>query len=244
MNELVFEQPLNEKVRNYLRLEHLARQLDTHLHEDHQHRCFFPLFSLCELSERCDFRNELLKDVDKLLVQFDGSTAQQQMSSHQQTFFLEQLAIAKDELQKPDRPGVQLKQNRFIAAVRQKLNLTAACCNFDLPQLHFWLAKPWAERQQEYQQWVEHFHCLLHPISILLQLTRMSSDYQQAVAHAGFYHDSSPNNLSLVRVKLNADDGCYPTISGHRNRFAIHFVQFEQQKHSQQTVKFLLATCS
>ncbi|WP_252346031.1 cell division protein ZapD, partial [Shewanella indica] len=50
-------------------------------------------------------------------------------------------------------------------------------------------------------------------------------------------------SLSLVRVKLDAEQGCYPTISGHRNRFAIHFVQFEQQKHSDRTVKFLLATC-
>ena len=244
MNELVFEQPLNEKVRNYLRLEHLARQLDTHLQEDHQHRCFFPLFSLCELAERCDFRSELLKDVDRLLLQLNTSSAAAALSNQPPDFFLEQLSLAREQLQTPERPGVQLKQNRFIATVRQKLNLNGACCNFDLPQLHFWLAKPWEERQQEYQQWVEHFQCLLHPISLLMQLTRASSKYREAVAHAGFYHDSSPQALSLVRVKLNANDGCYPTISGHRNRFAIHFVQFEQQKHSQQTVKFLLATCS
>ncbi len=71
----------------------------------------------------------------------------------------------------------------------------------------------------------------------------MSCEYRDAVAHAGFYQGDSQQSLSLVRVKLDAEQGCYPTISGHRNRFAIHFVQFEQQKHSDKTVKFLLATC-
>ncbi|MFQ6372489.1 cell division protein ZapD [Shewanella sp. YIC-542] len=244
MSELVFEQPLNEKVRNYLRLEHLAEQLDTHLQQDHQQRCFSPLLSLCELSERCDFRSELLQDINKLLMHLKTPAVQASLCQHQWQFFQEQLTLARELLQHPERPGVQLKRNRFLATIRQKLTMAGTCCNFDLPQLQYWLAQPWDERQQQYQQWVSHFHCLLHPISLLLQFTRMSSEYRQAVAHAGFYHDNSPNNLSLVRVKMDASAGCYPTISGHRNRFAIHFVQFDQQKHSQQTVQFLLATCS
>ncbi|MGS0729651.1 cell division protein ZapD, partial [Shewanella sp. 0m-11] len=50
MTELIYEQPLNEKTRSYLRLEYLAEQLQANLDQDHQHRCFYPLFSLCELT--------------------------------------------------------------------------------------------------------------------------------------------------------------------------------------------------
>ncbi len=70
--ELIFEQPLNEKIRSYLRLEYLARQLDNNLQQDHQHRCFYPLFSLCELTERCDYRSEVIKDIDRQLIQLQS----------------------------------------------------------------------------------------------------------------------------------------------------------------------------
>ncbi|MGB2519837.1 cell division protein ZapD [Shewanella algae] len=241
--ELIFEQPLNEKIRSYLRLEYLARQLDNNLQQDHQHRCFYPLFSLCELTERCDYRSEVIKDIDRQLIQLQSWQQQDDVDQQQLQYYLEQFSHAREELQRPQRPGSQLKQDRFISALRQRFSMPGACCNFDLPQLHFWLAKPWEERCQEYLQWTSHFSSLLQPISLLLQLTRMSCEYRDAVAHAGFYQGDSQQSLSLVRVKLEAEQGCYPTISGHRNRFAIHFVQFEQQKHSDKTVKFLLATC-
>lgn len=144
MTELVYEQPLNEKIRSDLRLEYLDKQLQSNLSNDHQHRFFYPLFSLCELSERCDYRNEVLNDIERHL----------------------------------------------------------------------------------------------------LQLTRSTSHYDNAVAHTGFYQGDSAQALALVRVKVDASHGCYPTISGHKNRFAIHFVQLEQQRHSDRPIDFLLATCA
>ncbi|MGL5487822.1 MAG: cell division protein ZapD, partial [Shewanella sp.] len=38
MTDLVYEQPLNEKIRSYLRLEYLNKQLCNNLNHDHQHR--------------------------------------------------------------------------------------------------------------------------------------------------------------------------------------------------------------
>lgn len=237
MSELLFEQPLNEKVRNYLRLEHLAKQLDTHLEEDHQQRCFYPLFSLCELAERCDFRSEILKDIDRQLSLLKAD------SGALNSALLSELLDCREQLLIAERPGIHLKQNRFISALRQRFSMPGACCNFDLPQLHFWLSKPWQERQYDYEQWVAHFRCLLNPITLLLAASRESCEYRSEIAPAGFFQKESSQSLSLIRVKLNIANGCYPTISGHRNRFAIHFVQFDQQKHSQKPVEFLLATC-
>ena len=68
MTKLTYEQPLNEKTRSFLRLEYLSQQLQTNVEQDHQHRCFYPLFSLCELTERCDYRGEVLNDLDKKII--------------------------------------------------------------------------------------------------------------------------------------------------------------------------------
>ncbi|MGL5393496.1 MAG: cell division protein ZapD, partial [Shewanella sp.] len=155
-----------------------------------------------------------------------------------------QLLLARDALQKTSRIGGDLKQDRFLSALRQRFAMPGACCNFDLPQLHFWLAKPWEERQQDYREWTSHFTALLTPIGLLLQLTRSRSQFAPAVAQAGFYQGDSNQALSLVRVKVSAAHGCYPTISGHKNRYAIHFAQFDRQRHSDKAIDFLLATCA
>lgn len=244
MKKLIYEHPLNEKTRSFLRLEYLSQQLQTNVDHDHQHRCFYPLFSLCELTERCDYRGEVLQDLDKKIITLSNWQSLPHIDTTQVEIYLNHLITAKEDLLASDRPGAKLKQDRFLAALRQRFNMPGACCNFDLPQLHYWLAKPWEARQQEYLQWVDNFTALLHPINLLLELTRQTSQYSETVANAGFFQGNSNQALSMIRVKIDADKGCYPTVSGHKNRYAIHFVQFEQQKHSDQAIEFQLATCA
>ncbi|QYJ86580.1 cell division protein ZapD [Shewanella mesophila] len=243
MNELIYEQPLNEKTRSYLRLEYLANQLQSNLDQDHQHRCFYPLFSLCDLTERCDYRGEIIKDIDKQLITLKNWKSLPHIDELQVISYVAQLQDARKCLLDCSRPGQALKQDRFLSALRQRFGMPGACCNFDLPQLHYWLAKPWEIRQQQYKTWITHFTCLLTPITLLLELTRKTTDYNPATAVAGFYQGNSNQALSLIRVRLDASQGCYPTISGNRNRYAIHFVLFDQQKHSDKTIDFMLATC-
>lgn len=246
MTELVYEQPLNEKIRGYLRLEHLDNQLRDNLNQDHQQRGFYPLFSLCELLERCDYRSDVLKDIERTLPILPVAEAKAPDSAEPLDLdaLRSSLLQAREILQKTTRIGADLKQDRFLSALRQRFAMPGACCNFDLPQLHFWLAKPWEERQQHYREWTSQFTPLLTPISLLLQLTRSRSQFTPAIAQAGFFQGDSQQALSLVRVKINAAHGCYPTISGHKNRYAIHFAQFDRQRHTDKAIDFLLATCA
>src|SRR5690606_22310729 len=67
MSVAVYEFPLNEKVRTYLRLEQLFKQLGQchSLTEDWQFIGFFEsFFTLVDLLERIDIRADILKDID------------------------------------------------------------------------------------------------------------------------------------------------------------------------------------
>jgi cell division protein ZapD len=244
MTELIYEQPLNEKIRSYLRLEYLSTQIQANLTQDHQHRCFYPLFSLCELTDRCDYRSDVLKDIDRHLIMLSKWLELPHVDKVQINELIDRLVQAKAQLQTSDRIGVHLKKDKFISALRQRFGMPGACCNFDLPQLHFWLAKPWKERQIDLQCWVDQFQPLLTPITLLLELIRSTADFCPTEAKAGFYQGDSGQPLALIRVKVDVSLGCYPTISGHRNRYAIHFVDFDQLRHTDKTIQFLLATCS
>ena len=244
MTDLIYEQPLNEKIRSYLRLEYLSTQLHSNITQDHQHRCFYPLFSLCELTDRCDYRSDVLKDLDRHILLLSKWLELPHVDKDQINGFINRLNEAKAPLQMPDRIGIHLKKDKFISALRQRFGMPGACCNFDLPQLHFWLGKPWKERQLDIQCWIDQYQPLLTPIALLLELIRNTADFTTADAKAGFYQGDSAQALSLIRVKIDTSQGCYPTISGHRNRYAIHFVDFEQQRHTDKTIQFLLATCT
>jgi cell division protein ZapD len=244
MTDLIYEQPLNEKIRSYLRLENLAQQLQNNILQDQQHQCFYPLFSLAELVERCDYRTEVLKDIDRQIQQLTQIIFQQESNSEHISQIIQQLKTLKVPLHNPQRIGSTIKQDRFITALRQRFNMTGAYCNFDLPQLHFWLGQSWQQRQQDIQFWLLQFQPLLAPITLLLSLCRKSAEFNQIQAKAGFYQGDTPQALSLIRVKINPDQHCYPTISGHKNRYAIHFVDFNLHRHTHSTIEFSLATCS
>ncbi|UAL44026.1 cell division protein ZapD [Shewanella inventionis] len=244
MTDLIYEQPLNEKIRSYLRLENLSRQLQNNTQQDQHHQCFYPLFSLAELTERCDYRGEVLKDIDRQIQQLTQISCLAGSDSEQVDQIIQQLNSLKLPLLTPQRIGCDLKQDKFITALRQRFNMTGAPCNFDLPQLHFWLGQPWEQRQQDIQNWLAQFEPLLAPILLLLELCRKSAEFSQMHAKAGFYHGDTQQALSLIRVKINASQHCYPTISGHKNRYAIHFVDFNLHRHTSSTIEFSLATCS
>ena len=67
MGHAVFEFPLKEKVRNYLRVEQLLGQLKITAKSEHTHLqlvFFEQLFELLDLIERLDLRSDLTKDLE------------------------------------------------------------------------------------------------------------------------------------------------------------------------------------
>ncbi len=68
MTSIIYEHPLNEKVRTYLRVEYLFQQVTKllPLETEWQQQGFFnSLFSLIEVLERNDVRPDLIKDVER-----------------------------------------------------------------------------------------------------------------------------------------------------------------------------------
>ncbi|WP_394129292.1 cell division protein ZapD [Shewanella maritima] len=243
MTHLIYEQPLNEKTRNYLRLEHLSEKIAQVTQQDHHHFCFEPIFALAELTERCDFTSDVLKDIDKQVLLLSKWHNLPHVDKQQISELISELSDAKQALNQSERLGAKLKQDKFLSALKHRFSMPGACCNFDLPQLHFWLELPWPKRQLDILHWVSEFQPLLGAINLLLKLLRETAKFIHATAEAGFYQTNSDKMLSLIRVKIEPDQQCYPTISGHRNRFAIHFVDFHKQKHTDKPITFMLATC-
>ena len=66
----VFEHPLNEKCRTWLRLSHLYEQFDFHRASDtewHARAAMAALLDIANVLARADIKSELLKELDRYL---------------------------------------------------------------------------------------------------------------------------------------------------------------------------------
>jgi cell division protein ZapD len=250
MSEAVFEFPLKEKVRNYLRVEQLLGQLKaTSKHDDtHLQLVFFEqLFELLDLIERLDLRSDMSKDLDaheKNLVYWSqhpkiDSTALDQA--------LKTILSLKRKLKTERRFGSELKEDKLLSSIRQRFAIPGGACSFDLPNLHFWVQQPAATRQAEIAAWLDTLAVLDDTLAVSLSFIRERGQFKTTTAENGFYQGVAEDKNELIRIRCRIDEGYYPTLSGNKYRYALRFLWFapsENQASSVETdIQFMLAAC-
>ena len=250
MSQAIFEFPLNEKVRTYLRLEQLFKQL-VHANsatEDWQFINFFSsLFTLLDLLERLDLRNDVLKDIElheKNLViwsqhpNIDNDALQRS---------LQKILRLRESLKGSKKIGADLKDDRFLASIRQRFSIPGGTCSFDLPNLHYWLQQSSQQKLQDVQNWMLELTPIKEAIEITLSFLRERGRFVSHQAEKGFYQGVAEDKNELIRVISATDQGYYPMLSGNKYRYAIRFTLFTPNLQGgsgvDSVVAFKLACC-
>lgn len=242
---LKFEHPLTEKVRIYLRVETLLRQLHSsaQLKAPLDYQLFFrSLFDLMDLCEQIHIKSELAKDLEKQRLTIKSWA---NVPGVDQTMLNKVLANIDDcfrGLMSTERFGVSLKENRFLNTIRQRFNLPGGTCCFDLPSLHYWRHQPIEKCLSDTEQWLSTLQPLFNALELSLKLIRETGQYKSQIARNGFYQ-SDAEDASILRLEIPLDTSVFPMISGHKNRFAIKFMNFETGLAYSQDVEFRLAVC-
>ena len=250
MNDAVFEFPLKEKVRNYLRVEQLLGQIKITAKTEHTHLqlvFFQQLFELLDLIERLDLRSDLTKDLEaheRNLVYWSkhpkiDSTALEQA--------LKTVITLRDKLKSDRRFGSALKEEKLLSAIRQRFAIPGGACSFDLPNLHFWLQQPLTQRQSDITKWLETLALLDDAIAVSLSFIRERGQFTEVTAENGFYQGIAEDKNELIRVRCRVDEGYYPTLSGNKYRYALRFMLFTSNDNGSSAVEdhvqFHLAAC-
>ncbi|MGF1731998.1 cell division protein ZapD [Photobacterium kasasachensis] len=240
-----FEHPLNEKVRIYLRLEYLIRQM-THasqLNDQWQHQIFFrALFDLLEILDQIQLKSELAKDLDKQRTKLKSWLNIDGVDQSALLAILDNIDLAHHQLITASRLGQEIREDRFLSGIKQRFSIPGGSCCFDLPALHHWLHLPLAHKQNDMANWLKQLAELTEALNLWLRLTRDSGQYQPQIARGGFFqHDA--DDASLLRLEICPSYGVYPMISGHRSRFAIRFSPFEEGAGIAEAIDFKLAIC-
>ncbi|OCG15324.1 cell division protein ZapD [Gilliamella sp. WF3-4] len=245
MNDIIFEHPLNEKMRTWLRIEFLLNQLNTHCHFDQNNALLFfhALSELLEIIERNDVKGDLTKElesqkqkltlwltfdcvdhdlINELIRQFDGFSAQ---------------------FNEIGRLGQPLRDDRFITAIRQRLMIPGGCCSFDLPSFHLWLNISQEKRDIQVKSWLEHLSTLDKSLTYYMQLIRQMGEFKRFVCFNNFFQETN-GDVNLVRIRVSSDKNVYPQVSGHMSRFSIRFLSLDVCDNvNTDKLEFELACC-
>jgi len=241
-----FEHPLNEKTRIYLRVEALLNQLNisADFNDDMQHLVFFrSLFDMLEIFEQIQLKSELAKDIEKQRLTYRAWLDIDGVDQEMLRGILNNVDNTHSKLMAAERFGQSLREDRFLSTIRQRFNLPGGSCCFDLPALHHWLHLPEEAKKSDAHKWMASLKPLSEALTLWLNLTRETGDFHNIAAHSGFYQ-SDADEANILRLEIPMHYDVYPMISGHKNRFAIKFLDFSSGQASTQNIEFRLAVCS
>ncbi|MEN0613190.1 cell division protein ZapD [Klebsiella indica] len=243
---VLFEHPLNEKMRTWLRIEFLLQQLSVYpaitSHADALH-FFRNIGDLLDVFERGEVRTDLLKELERQQRKLQSWAEVPGVDQDRIDTLRQQLKQSGSTLMSAPRIGQYLREDRLIGLVRQRLSIPGGCCNFDLPTLHLWLHIPQEHRDEQVSTWLTSLDPLSQSLTLILDLIRNSATFRKQTSLNGFYQDNS-EDADLLRLRLDLASQLYPQISGHKSRFAIRFLP-QDSEHGiiPQRFDFELACC-
>ena len=248
-----YEYPFNERIRTYLRLEHLFLRL-TELSSrepaiDH-HYALTTLFEVMDIGARADIKSDVLKDLDKqkhVLEAYRGNPAIAQGVLDDVISQIDSCLAAMNSL--PGKVGQSLTENDWLMSIRSRIGIPGGTCEFDLPAYYAWQHQTGTRRRADLQRWISKLLPLAGSIRLLLKLLREAGMPQKVVATSGQFQQNLPQGrtFQLLRLSLERSLELIPEISGNRLMVSIRLMRHadDDRLHAcSEDATFELTLCS
>ena len=248
-----YEQPLNERMRTFMRLEFLYRQLLYNCEHESDWATRAATSSLLEIMailSRGDLRSDVHKELDHQIGVMQRYKSQPEVDKRRLNTLLATLIASRADVDNAGTNFLQpLKESEFLAAIKHRSTIPGGTCEFDLPEYSHWLRQPFARRQHDLMGWLGIIRPVCDAVVELLWLIRESAQPLDRVAIHGMYQHRMQKDAScrLLRVNLPHDSLLYPEISGSQHRFIVRFLEWSTIEHravqTGQDVDFRISIC-
>ncbi|WP_394787430.1 cell division protein ZapD [Rhodoferax sp.] len=250
---ILYEYPFNERIRTYLRLEHLFRRLGELVPRDHaldHHFALTTIFEIMDVAARADLKSDVMRDLEKQKTILNGYRGNPSISEDVLDEVIAQLDrcfVALNE--QPGKAGHALTENDWLMGLRSRVGIPGGTCGFDLPAYFAWQHKPAAERRHAVEQWASTLAPLAESIHHLLKMLRDSGAPQKVIALGGQFQQNLPQGRTyqLLRLRVDPALGLIPEISGNRLMVSVRMMRHEadDRLHScSEDASFELTLCA
>jgi cell division protein ZapD len=249
----VYEHPLNERLRFFLRLEFLFRLARHSLRGDtvwDSHNCLGALLEILNIVSRVDMKTEVIKELDRINTTLTALTQTPGVNHDTLDQLLTTLGGFKSQLHGMDGPLAQeLRENELFKLVIQRSGIPGGLCDFDLPPYRHWLKQPAQHRIDALRYWLSTLDTLRLSVELMLKLIRESAEPTAQIASSGNYQQTLDTNTpyQLIRIWLPADSPHFVEISAGKHRFTARFMEANISARPIQTgtdVEFHICSCA
>jgi len=250
----VFEQPLNERMRTFLRLDFLYSQALHHNQKASQwgsRAAVASLLDILAITLRGDVRGDVLKELERHLALLGEFHNRPGIDPTRLATLLTNLGRLRDDLAAAGAGWLQpLRDSEFLAAIKLRSAIPGGTCEFDLPDYFFWLHQPAAVRAETFGRWLALLRPLCDAIAELLWLTRQNGRTREEIAPGGVFNVTFDRDTpyQLLRIALKSDGPLYPEISGSHYRCSMRFLEWQglesRPRQTEGDVPFLLTCCT
>ncbi len=250
---ILYEYPFNERIRTYLRLEHLFLRLAELMGRtdplDH-HFALTTIFEVMDVGARADLKSDVLKDLDKqkqALNAYRGNPAISEAVLDKVIAQLDHCFTGLNAL--TGKAGQSLTENDWLMSIRSRVGIPGGTCEFDLPAYFAWQHRSAESRQQDLQRWASTLGPLAESIHLLLKMLRDSGAPQKVMAVGGQFQQNLPQGrtFQLLRLALDPALEVIPEISGNRLMVSIRLMRHDEDDRLHpcgQDTGFELTLCS
>lgn len=249
---ILYEYPFNERIRTYLRLEHLFRRLTLLVSRDHatdHHFALTTIFEVIEVAARADLKSDILRDLEKQKQILNGYRGNPAISEHALNQIIAQLDQCFSELNaQAGKAGQALTENDWLMNIRSRASIPGGTCEFDLPAYYAWQQGDANNRRVDLERWSATLKPLAQSLQLLLKLLRDAGSPQKVIAIGGQFQQNLPQGktFQLLRLRIDPAWGLIPEISGNRLMVSVRMMRggTDDRLHTcNDDVTFDLALC-
>ncbi len=256
LNTILYEQPLNERVRSFMRLEQLFLRTQEYISADskwHSRMTMMGLSEILELLNRSDLKTDILKELERNQI----NLAKLSDTPGVNTKTLDEtLANLEESYQKiintQGQLGQVLREQEILTTLVKRNSLVGGICSFDLPIFHHWLNTDAAAQQSDLKTLFSSIFDTQYAINLLLSIIRQSTLIENQIAENGFYQQNlnSKHPYQMIRVIIPKEVNYFCEISAGKHRFSIHFLTItnndynHRPKQLMEDIPFQLGCCA
>jgi len=249
-----YEQPLNERMRTFLRLEFLYQQLSFHQQRPDAwstRAAVQALLEILAITARGDIRGETLKELERHMAVIHDFQSKPGADTDRVHAVVANLAQLRSELNAAGSFFMQrLRDSEFLNAIKHRSAIPGGTCEFDLPDFAHWLSLSHEMRAESLTTWIDTVRPLCDAVVALLWLTRQNTRPRREVATQGVFQLTLDKHMQcqLLRITLPSGIDLFPEISGSHHRCTIRFLRWTdiaaRPSQTNDDVPFLLTTCT
>ncbi len=219
---ILYEYPFNERVRTYLRLEHLFERLGQLIARDDaldHHFAFVTIFEIIEVAARSELKADVLKDLEKHKQHMHAFRGNHNIVQDVLEGVIAQIEASFVAVNtQSGKAGSVLNDNEWMTSVRSRIAIPAGTCEFDLPAYFHWQHHSPSRRREDIMRWASSLWPLAQAIQLLLKLLRDTGSAQKVIALGGQFQQNLPQGRSFQLLRLRIDEALdlVPEISGNR----------------------------